>query len=120
MGVRGRLLLAFLAISMFALIAAGSGFFSLSQVGSALRIITEQRIRELENEKKLMRARSVLIGQENERKRIAHDLHDGIGVLLSTASQKFSQIKVNPKDTETAELFEKATKLLTETFITNS
>ena len=44
MGVRGRLLLAFLAICMFSLVAAGSGFFSLSQVGSALRIITEQRV----------------------------------------------------------------------------
>ena len=44
MGVRGRLLLAFLAICMFALVAAGSGFFSLSQVGSALKIITEQRV----------------------------------------------------------------------------
>jgi class 3 adenylate cyclase len=44
MGVRGRLLLAFLAICMFSLVAAGSGFFSLSQVGGALRIITEQRV----------------------------------------------------------------------------
>jgi class 3 adenylate cyclase/HAMP domain-containing protein len=44
MGVRGRLLLAFLGICMFALVAAGSGFFSLSQVGSALNIITEQRV----------------------------------------------------------------------------
>ncbi len=44
MGVRGRLLLAFLAICMFSLVAAGSGFFSLSRVGGALRMITEQRV----------------------------------------------------------------------------
>ncbi len=44
MGVRGRLLLAFLAICMFSLVAAGSGLFSLSQVGGALRRITEQRV----------------------------------------------------------------------------
>jgi adenylate cyclase len=44
MGVRGRLLIAFLAICMFSLIAAGSGFFSLSQVGGALTRITEQRV----------------------------------------------------------------------------
>jgi class 3 adenylate cyclase/HAMP domain-containing protein len=44
MGVRGRLLLAFLGISTFSLIAAASGLYSLSQVGGALRKITEQRV----------------------------------------------------------------------------
>ena len=75
------------------------------------RIIAEQKIRQLENEKKLMRAQAVMVGQENERKRIAHDLHDGIGVLLSTASVQFSRMKMDP---ETAPLFEKATQLITE------
>jgi phosphoglycerate-specific signal transduction histidine kinase len=46
MGVRGRLLLAFLGISMFALVAAASGLYSLSQVGGALNKITEQRVPE--------------------------------------------------------------------------
>jgi len=46
MGVRGRLLLSFLGISMFALIAAASGLYSLSQVGGALNKITEQRVPE--------------------------------------------------------------------------
>ncbi len=46
MGVRGRLLLAFLGISMFSLVAAASGLYSLSQVGGALNTITEQRVPE--------------------------------------------------------------------------
>ncbi|MBC2704089.1 adenylate/guanylate cyclase domain-containing protein [Desulfobacula sp.] len=46
MGVRGRLLLAFLGISMFSLVAAASGLYSLTQVGSALNKITEQRVPE--------------------------------------------------------------------------
>ena len=46
MGVRGRLLLAFLGISMFSLIAATSGLYSLSQVGGALNKITAQRVPE--------------------------------------------------------------------------
>jgi class 3 adenylate cyclase/PAS domain-containing protein len=46
MGVRGRLLLAFLGISMFSLIAAASGLYSLSQVGGALNKITNQRVPE--------------------------------------------------------------------------
>jgi adenylate cyclase len=46
MGVRGRLLLAFLGISMFSLVAAASGLYSLSQVGGALNKITGQRVPE--------------------------------------------------------------------------
>ena len=45
-GVRGRLLLAFLSISMFSLIAAFSGLYSLSQVRDALDKITQQRVPE--------------------------------------------------------------------------
>ena len=43
-GVRGRLLLAFLTISMFSLVAAASGFFSFAQFGAALSRITEERV----------------------------------------------------------------------------
>ncbi len=46
MGVRARLLLAFLGISMFSLVAAASGLYSLSQVGGALSKITEHRVPE--------------------------------------------------------------------------
>jgi len=44
MGVRGRLLLAFLGISLLSLVAAVSGLYSLLQVGGALKRITEQRV----------------------------------------------------------------------------
>lgn len=46
LGVRGRLLFSFLGISMFSLVAAASGLYSLSQVGGALDRITEQRVPE--------------------------------------------------------------------------
>ncbi len=46
MGVRGRLLLAFVGVSLFSLVAAASGFYSLSEVGKALERITEQRVPE--------------------------------------------------------------------------
>ena len=44
LGVRGRLLLAFLAISMFSLAAAASGIFSFAQSDAALSQITEVRV----------------------------------------------------------------------------
>lgn len=74
------------------------------------KIISETRILQLEEEKKLLAARSIVDGQENERKRIAKELHDGLGVLLSTAKMQFTSIK--DKSPENRPLIEKATKLL--------
>ncbi|NOX85776.1 MAG: tetratricopeptide repeat protein [Chlorobi bacterium] len=77
------------------------------------RIIAEQKIRKLEDEKKLMAAQAVLVGQEKERERIARELHDGIGILLSTASIHFSSVE-SKADKETSEMLKKANKLLKE------
>src|SRR5262245_3553300 len=44
MGVRGRLLLAFLGISAFALIAAAAAMYSFSRVGGVLNRITAERV----------------------------------------------------------------------------
>lgn len=54
--------------------------------------ISMQRIRQLEKDKKLISAQFLIEGQEEERKRIAKELHDGIGVLLSTAKMQFTSI----------------------------
>jgi signal transduction histidine kinase len=78
------------------------------------RIIDTQRIQKLEDEKKLLAAQSVILGQENERKRIAQELHDGIGVLLSTASIHFSSVSKTTEDKKNAEMLEKAEILLKE------
>lgn len=74
------------------------------------KIIAEQKIRQLEEEKKLLAARSIVEGQEEERKRIAKELHDGLGVLLSTAKMHFTTI--SDKSPENKDLIQKATKLL--------
>ena len=44
LGVRGRLLLAFLGISAFALIAAAAAMYSFSEVGGVLGRITQERV----------------------------------------------------------------------------
>ena len=56
--------------------------------------LQQQRIRELEKDKQLVAVDSMLQGQEEERSRLAKDLHDGLGGLLSGV--KFSLI--NMKD----------------------
>lgn len=74
------------------------------------RIIAQQHIRQLEEEKKLLAAKSLVEGQEEERKRIATELHDGLGVLLSATKMQFSAIHDQSPDNQA--LIERASKLL--------
>jgi signal transduction histidine kinase/Tfp pilus assembly protein PilF len=74
------------------------------------KIIARQKIRQLEEEKKLMAAKLLVEGQEEERKRIATELHDGLGVLLSATKMQFSII--SDKSPENKVLIEKATRML--------
>ena len=54
-----------------------------------------QKIRELEKEKQLAATEAVLKGEEQERSRLAKDLHDGLGGMLSGIKYSFQTMKVN-------------------------
>ena len=74
------------------------------------KIIAEHKIEQLEEEKKLLAAGYIIEGQEEERKRIAEELHDGLGVLLSSAKIHFTSVrKYLP---ENSDLIDKASQLL--------
>jgi two-component system, NarL family, sensor kinase len=57
--------------------------------------IKQQRISELEKDKQLIAVDSMLQGQEEERSRLAKDLHDGLGGLLSGVKFSLSNMKDN-------------------------
>jgi len=57
--------------------------------------IREKKIAELEKEKLYLAARSVMEGEEAERSRLASDLHDGLGGLLSGIKINLSSMKEN-------------------------
>jgi two-component system NarL family sensor kinase len=57
--------------------------------------IKEQQLLEFEKERQLVAAKSVLQGEEAERARLAGDLHDGLGGLLSGVKLKLSFMKEN-------------------------
>lgn len=65
--------------------------------------LQQQTINELEIEKKLMATAAVLKGEEQERTRLAKDLHDGLGGMLSGIKYSFHSIKsslgLNTKNT---------------------
>ena len=57
--------------------------------------IQQQRIAELETEQQLTATEAVLKGEEQERTRLAKDLHDGLGGMLSGIKFSFANMKGN-------------------------
>lgn len=75
--------------------------------------IQQQRIVELETEKQLAATEAVLKGEEQERTRLAKDLHDGLGGMLSGIKYSFSNMKGNLVMTpENAQAFERSMDML--------
>jgi two-component system, NarL family, sensor kinase len=70
------------------------------------RKLTEKEMERLQQERQLLATNSVLKGQEEERSRLARDLHDGLGGLLSGIKLNLSSIPGNVVlSTQNAEVF---------------
>ncbi len=75
--------------------------------------LQQQRIMELETEKQLAATEAVLKGEEQERARLAKDLHDGLGGMLSGIKHSFTNMKENLIMTpDNARAFERGIDLL--------
>ncbi len=59
------------------------------------QVLDKQRITELETKQQLTATEAVLKGEEQERTRLAKDLHDGLGGMLSGIKHSFASIKGN-------------------------
>ncbi len=57
--------------------------------------LQKAKIQELEKEKQLQATEAILKGQEEERSRIAKDLHDGLGGILSGLKYSLNDMKEN-------------------------
>ncbi|MCL2042264.1 MAG: sensor histidine kinase [Bacteroidales bacterium] len=57
------------------------------------RLLSETRIKQLEQEKQLIAAQAVLDGENAERSRLAKDLHDGLGGMLSLVKINLPAVK---------------------------
>jgi two-component system, NarL family, sensor kinase len=75
--------------------------------------LQEQQIQKLEAEKLLSATEAVLKGEEQERSRLAKDLHDGLGGLLSGIKYSFQNMKGNLILTpDNAQVFERSLHML--------
>lgn len=72
-----------------------TNFKNKNQLLKQSEILQRQTIAELQKEKQLVAMQSVLKGQEEERERLAKDLHDGVGGLLSGVKLSLSTMKGN-------------------------
>lgn len=102
-----------------------SAFFFLFLLRRSLRqkkIIAEknaalqsEKVEQLKKEQQVMALKSMMDGEEKERSRMARDLHDGLGGLLSSAKLHFSNIQTENTDLKQSEDFRKALELLDNT-----
>jgi two-component system, NarL family, sensor kinase len=75
--------------------------------------LQQQKISELETQQKLTATEAVLKGEEQERTRLAKDLHDGLGGMLSGIKYSFNTMKGNMIMTpDNAQAFERSMDML--------
>ena len=97
------------ALSCLVLVTAMIGFLynrnyrQKKRLLQADTLLQQQRIAELEKERQLLAAHSVMQGQVEERTRLAKDLHDGLGSILSSAKYSFSNMKETMPITQATE-----------------
>lgn len=104
-------------VSILVLLLVGylgySNFKSKQLVAKQQQALQKQKIIDLEKDKQLLTIDAMLKGQEDERSRIAKDLHDGVGSLLSGTKLSFMNIRENLVLTsENAILFDRSLSLL--------
>lgn len=73
-------------------------------------------IRDISDKKKLERelGRSLFMGEENERARVARELHDGLGPLLSTCKIYLQSLHTPENEPHQAEAYQKLSEMLKE------
>lgn len=80
-------------LSLAILLLAFTVLFYRHRLNLHKRKLSEQQIKQLEQEKQLIATLSVLEGENAERSRLSRDLHDGLGGILSVIKLNLRNIK---------------------------
>ncbi len=89
------ILIAGLALLLLIVLLLVRNFRNKQKLSHQTAELQAQRIRELEQEKQLIAYNALLKGQEEERSRMAKDLHDGLGGMLSGVKLSLGAMKGN-------------------------
>lgn len=98
------------------LIVIGIFYVQRNRIAKKNEQIAQQKIESLLDEQEIKTYNAMLEGQEEERMRIATDLHDRLGSMLSTVKLLFSALdeKIDKAQRENQQQYEKANTLLDE------
>ena len=107
-------LIRLLAVAIGALLLFVSGFFVVKhRLTLSRQKIAEQQLAQLEKEKQLATVQAVLDGETAERSRLAKDLHDGLGSMLSVVKYNLPEMKTGViLEKESVDRFKKAVDML--------
>jgi signal transduction histidine kinase len=95
------------------LLLALATFFFLLRWTVQKRRLAEQQIKQLEQEKQLIATQALLDGETQERTRLARDLHDGLGSMLTGVKFNLELLKDGTKfNSEGVKFFESAMNIL--------
>jgi signal transduction histidine kinase len=103
----GALLLGILALAI--VIGLRQRIRANKKIAAQERALQQQQIVQLEQESRLNTLKAVMEGQEKERSRIAADLHDGLGGLLTSVKSHFNAL---PYPVQDQEMFAKTNGLM--------
>lgn len=82
------------------LLISGISIFFINRARKTEKALQVAEINSLKQENKLISLQAMLQGQEEERKRIARDLHDNIGAMMTTLKMKVMSIQRQIEDLE--------------------
>lgn len=89
---RRNYLITFLIVFLISLLIISFSYF---RYYKQKQIVQQQHIEKLETQQQLAATEAVLKGEEQERTRLAKDLHDGLGGMLSGIKYSFTTMKGN-------------------------
>lgn len=102
--IRLRNFIIVLTMAALALAVLGVFFFRQKQIlAKREKELEQQKLQDLQNRQKLIRMDAVIQGEEKERRRIARDLHDGIGSMLAAVKLKVGMLKGSSEKVENTE-----------------
>lgn len=113
---RNNLLIAGTIFLLISIIIITYVYIQRTRIAKKNEQIAQQKIQNLINEQELKTYDAMMEGQEEERKRIATDLHDRLGSMLSTVKLLFSALdsKIDQAVDENKQQYAKASMLLDE------
>jgi two-component system, NarL family, sensor kinase len=107
---RNLLIAAIVSLALFSIL----GFALWRRKNIHKQRLQQERIDNLQQKMEIERLNATIDGEEKERTRIARELHDGIGALLTGAKMNFELVKKNSQYEHNADFIE-GIKLLEET-----